>query len=103
MAATQATGADEAFALTNLGIASLLEGSYRKAIGHLQQALALCRETGDPVGEAIALHNLSLIYWRQGRYQQANEASRAGRRPRYDEDRTPRPIRRPASASFTSA
>jgi tetratricopeptide (TPR) repeat protein len=30
----------EALALTNLGIASFLEGSYRQAIGHLRLALA---------------------------------------------------------------
>ena len=34
------------------------QGRYQQATGHLQQALALFRETGDRTGEANALTSL---------------------------------------------
>jgi hypothetical protein len=41
------------------------------AAGPLEQALAVCRETGDRSGEAHVLVDLSLACLRQGRYQEA--------------------------------
>ena len=62
--------AAEATALTSLGLVDVRQGRLQQATGHLQQALALCRETGDQSGEARALTDLGNIYLQQGRYQQ---------------------------------
>jgi tetratricopeptide (TPR) repeat protein len=61
----------QANALTNLGTAQVLLGQYRQAADHLQQALALFRQTGDPVGRARALNNLGNVDTRRGRYRSA--------------------------------
>jgi hypothetical protein len=42
-------------------------GRYPQVTSHFQQALALCRENGAPVGQARALGNLGSGEWRQGR------------------------------------
>jgi DNA-binding SARP family transcriptional activator len=62
--------AAEAYALNALGMVERLDGNPRAA-SHLQQALALFRETGDRFGAACALTNLGADDWRQGRYPQA--------------------------------
>jgi DNA-binding SARP family transcriptional activator/Flp pilus assembly protein TadD len=61
----------QALALYGLGHIHWLQGRYQQAIDHHQQALTICRTTGDWFGEAVALQGLGLIYWLQGRYQQA--------------------------------
>jgi tetratricopeptide (TPR) repeat protein/transcriptional regulator with XRE-family HTH domain len=63
--------ADEAHALTNLGVVFWRLGHYRQAADHLQQALALCREVGDRAGEANALTHLGNVHRMQGCYRQA--------------------------------
>jgi DNA-binding SARP family transcriptional activator len=63
--------AAEAAALTMLGTADAAQGRLGQAGGHLEQALALCREAGDRIGEARALGNLGLADYCQGRYQQS--------------------------------
>ena len=63
--------AAEAAALTRLGAADVAQGRLRQATGHLQQALALCREDGDRIGEARALGNLGMVDYCQGRYQRS--------------------------------
>ena len=50
--------AAEATALTSLGLVDVRQGRYQQATGHLQQALALFRETGDRTGDANALTSL---------------------------------------------
>jgi tetratricopeptide (TPR) repeat protein len=63
----------QAHALTNLGIAHLLQGRYGPAAEHLQQALHLFRQAGDPIGQARALGNLGSVEVRLGRYQPATD------------------------------
>lgn len=49
---------------------------FDKAIGHLRQAMALCRELGDTYGRAQALSNLGNTYLQAGRLDKAVEYSR---------------------------
>jgi tetratricopeptide (TPR) repeat protein/transcriptional regulator with XRE-family HTH domain len=61
----------EAGALDNLGRMCWLQGRYRQAVRHLQQALALFRESGDLNGQGRAQANLGITDARQGHYDQA--------------------------------
>ena len=57
-----ATGTARARALNNLGIAYGELRRFEEAIGCYQEALAICRETGDRHGEGQTLNNLGLAY-----------------------------------------
>jgi tetratricopeptide (TPR) repeat protein/transcriptional regulator with XRE-family HTH domain len=70
-AAHLADRAAQADALTSLGLVDVHQGRYPQAAGHLQQALALSRETGDRTRQARALQDLGLADFQQGRWQQA--------------------------------
>jgi DNA-binding SARP family transcriptional activator/Tfp pilus assembly protein PilF len=72
-AAARETGdqAAEAEALNGLGLIDGQQDRYRRAAGHLRQALALYRLADDRTGEARARNNLGLVDGRQGRYPQA--------------------------------
>ena len=72
-AAARETGdqAAEAEALNGLGVIDGQQDHYRRAAGHLRQALALYRQAGDRTGEARARNNLGLVDGRRGRYRQA--------------------------------
>ncbi|WP_263302477.1 AfsR/SARP family transcriptional regulator [Streptomyces purpurogeneiscleroticus] len=61
----------EAYVLTYLGYVYWRQGCFRRAVGHLSQALDLFRETGDRDGQGSALIYLGLAYWRQGHYERA--------------------------------
>jgi DNA-binding SARP family transcriptional activator/tetratricopeptide (TPR) repeat protein len=63
--------AAEARALTGLGVAAYRQARYSAAVGHLEQAQVLYRDTGDHTGEARVLTNLGLVVCEQGLYQQA--------------------------------
>jgi DNA-binding SARP family transcriptional activator len=63
--------AAEAAALTMLGTADAAQGRLRQAAGHLEQALALCRDAGDRSSEARALGSLGMVDYCRGRYQQS--------------------------------
>jgi DNA-binding SARP family transcriptional activator/Tfp pilus assembly protein PilF len=66
----------QANTLISLGQVFWLQGRYRQATHHLQQALALYGELGDQLGQARTLANLGLVEWHQGRYQQAAQHRR---------------------------
>ncbi len=66
----------EAAALTMLGAADAAQGRLRQATGHLQQALALCRQNGDRIGEARALGYLGMADYCQGRYRRSGGCHR---------------------------
>lgn len=62
----------EAQAARSLGVADFRQGHYQRAASFLRRALALFLDLGDTVGEARALHDLSLIDLQTGRrYAQA--------------------------------
>ncbi|MBA2694970.1 MAG: tetratricopeptide repeat protein, partial [Actinobacteria bacterium] len=48
-------------------------GHYPDAVAIYTHTLHAARDADDPAGEARALNNLGLVYWRQGRYQRAAE------------------------------
>ena len=58
-----------------LGAAEAARGRLRQASSHLEQALALCREDGNRIGEARALGHLGIADYCQGRYQQSSGAT----------------------------
>jgi len=60
----------EAWVLTNLGEALGYLGDS-EGIGCLEQAVAISREVGDPMGESRAANNLADIYTRLGRTEEA--------------------------------
>jgi DNA-binding SARP family transcriptional activator/Tfp pilus assembly protein PilF/DNA-binding XRE family transcriptional regulator len=66
----------QANTLISLGQVLWLQGRYRQAAHHLQQALALYGELGDRLGQARTLANLGLVEWHQGRYRQAAQHRR---------------------------
>jgi Flp pilus assembly protein TadD len=51
-------------------------GNYQQATDHLQQAVGVCRETGDRLGEAHALTDLGVDEARQGHDQRAADHHR---------------------------
>ena len=57
--------------MNNLGITEARLGRFQHAAAHLEQALALSRDTGDQDGEARALQGLGEVSLRQGRHEQA--------------------------------
>jgi tetratricopeptide (TPR) repeat protein len=59
------TREDEGTTLVNLSQIYHVRGDYDRALGYLEQSLAICREIGDKAGEGTALHNLSQIYYEQ--------------------------------------
>ncbi len=52
-------------------MAYLRLGLHQDAMHHHRQALEVCREAGDSLGEAGALNNLGNLYERLGRYGEA--------------------------------
>ncbi len=68
--------AAEAAALTMLGSADAAQGRLTRAIGHLEQALALCRADGDRLGEARALGGLGIAEFCRGRYPRSGACHR---------------------------
>jgi tetratricopeptide (TPR) repeat protein/transcriptional regulator with XRE-family HTH domain len=71
--AAQLTGdrAAEANALDNLGRIAWLQGRHQQAVGHLQHALALSRESDNLNGQARAQVNLGITGGRRGHYEEA--------------------------------
>jgi tetratricopeptide (TPR) repeat protein/transcriptional regulator with XRE-family HTH domain len=63
--------AAQAHALINLGGVALRLSRNRQAADHYQQALALCRASGDRFGELRAIGSLAAVDQRESRYQQA--------------------------------
>jgi tetratricopeptide (TPR) repeat protein/transcriptional regulator with XRE-family HTH domain len=53
-------------ALSNSGWVHAHVGSFPEARARSEEAIALCRQAGDPEGEAIALDNLGFVYSRLG-------------------------------------
>lgn len=68
--ATLTLGPD-ATALYQLGWAQQATGHPTQALTSYQQALHLCRDTGDRAGEAVTLNNIGLVYAGLGDRQQA--------------------------------
>jgi tetratricopeptide (TPR) repeat protein len=54
-----------------------LQADYRAADDYQRRSLSLCREAGDPEGEANALNNLAITAQAQGRIAEAREAFEA--------------------------
>src|SRR5919202_1447934 len=52
--------------LTGKGMLAWRQGTYARALGLLEEALALFRELGEPLGTAYALHHLAHVYEAQG-------------------------------------
>jgi CHAT domain-containing protein len=57
--------------LLNLGNAEEAQGNYKQAQQAYQQSLNLATETGDRIGESLALNNLGSIYSTLGNYKKA--------------------------------
>jgi len=62
--------------LASLGGMDWRLGNYQQATDHLQQAVGVCRETGDRLGEAHALTDLGVDEARQGHDQRAADHHR---------------------------
>lgn len=60
----------------NLGVIANIQGALDIALRHYEQSLALAREADDPRGEALALHNLGMLYADQRAWDEADEAYR---------------------------
>jgi DNA-binding SARP family transcriptional activator/Tfp pilus assembly protein PilF len=69
--------AEEAAALSNLGVVNWRQGRYPQAAACIRQALELWRQAGDRAGEAAALNRLGLVDFQQGHYDQAAESHRS--------------------------
>ena len=64
---------------------------YQQAQRHLEEALAICRRHQDREGEARCLAHLGLVAWRQGNYEEAQQAydqalQCLGGEPRYQDE-----------------
>jgi tetratricopeptide (TPR) repeat protein len=65
------TREDEGTTLVNLSQIYHVRGDYDRALGYLEQSLAICREIGDKAGEGTALSSLDQIYYVRGDYDRA--------------------------------
>jgi tetratricopeptide (TPR) repeat protein len=59
--------------LADLGYAHAILGHHTDARHYFERALTLCRDLGDPVGEAMALNNIGATYERESNYERAIE------------------------------
>lgn len=65
---------DLALAHYGAGTLASFQGDSAAAVGHLERAIALYRELGDPLGEAKAQNSVGGIHLRDHRYEQARGA-----------------------------
>ncbi len=68
---------DHAAALSEYALEATVTGRYEEAIAARTQAIALCRDLGDGLGEGANLSLLTMPYIVLGRNAEAEEASRA--------------------------
>src|SRR3954471_8352614 len=73
LAARSASGVGKGKASATWANVRLSLGEYRRAIDLYEQALAIIRETGDRLSEAITLGNLGLCYANLGKPRRAIE------------------------------
>lgn len=69
----------EASSVMGLAILAHLVGDSPEAVWQYQEAVALYRELGDPIGESLAHRHLGMHYLRQGRFEEAERALQAAR------------------------
>lgn len=60
--------------MLNLGVIANIEGSLENALWHYLRARALFRDNGDQRSEALALHNLGMVYADREEWEAAGDA-----------------------------
>jgi tetratricopeptide (TPR) repeat protein len=60
--------------MLNLGVIANIEGNLENALWHYMRARALFRDNGDRASEALALHNLGMVYADRDEWEAAGDA-----------------------------